>query len=154
VSGLTGPRLIAVSLVALGAITLVALAIVSRTEAHGVSPTQARTDGSVGCSEANNAFMSHEDGDWITIAGRVSEIMSDAHGTSTHQRFVITCSKTVLIENNIDVGQRAPVSVGDRVIAHGQYIWNGLGGLIHDTHHASSPGTPDGWIYLDGRVYQ
>jgi len=60
----------------------------------------------------------------------------------------------VLIENNVDVGQRVPVAMGEKVGVYGQYIWDKLGGLIHDTHLATSPGNQNGWIYADGRIYQ
>jgi Protein of unknown function (DUF3465) len=141
-------------------IVVVAIAVVSRLESPGESPSAAHDAGRVGCSLVASSFHRGDSGEWLTMAGVVSEILPDEHGTSTHQRFILRCpsrdgrpGQTVLIDNNVDVGQRAAISIGARVIVRGQYVWNDLGGLIHDTHH-STDSNPNGWVYSDARVYQ
>ena len=43
--------------------------------------------------------------------------------------------QTLLVAHNIDLADRVPVSLGDRVSLRGLYEWNHRGGLIHWTHH-------------------
>jgi len=94
----------------------------------------------------------------VTAQGVVTTLLADATGPSgRHQRFIIRlagATQTVLIENNVDVGQRVPVSVNDEVTVHGEYIWNDQGGLIHYTHHDPAPGHEGGWIDRNGIRYQ
>jgi hypothetical protein len=146
-------RWVAIGVVVLGAIAI-GLYITGRASHHAPSVQQATSAGRAGCGPAIAAFKSHDSGIWLTIGATVSRTLADAHGRSTHQRFILRCPSrtTVLIDNNVDVGQRVPASPEERVVVHGQYIWNRLGGLIHDTHHSTSGG-PDGWILVAGRVY-
>src|SRR5581483_610807 len=120
------------------------------------SPSAAVSAMRVGCAKVSAAFHAHDDGTWLAMAGKVVELLPDAIGRSTHERFLLGCpgGQTVLVENNTDVGRRVPLHVGERVGVDGQYIWNRLGGLIHDTHHSTSSTTPSGWIYAAGHVYQ
>ena len=136
-------------------VIVVALAVVGRLSHGRESATAALRAGRVGCSEVQQAFGAHSSGVWLTMAAPISRVLADSHGTSTHQRFILRClsGQTVLIDNNVDVGQRAPVTTGERVVAHGQYIWNSLGGLMHDTHH-STGGSPDGWLLVGRSLYQ
>ena len=134
---------------------IVAITFLSRLVHHGETPAQATAAMKAGCSQVTAAFERHQSGYWLTVAAPVSRVLADAHGAATHQRFILRCPKeTILVENNVDIGRRAPVSVGERVGAQGQYIWNALGGLIHDTHHATNSTTPSGWVYVAGHVYQ
>jgi hypothetical protein len=59
----------------------------------------------------------------------------------------------VLVTNNIDVGKRVPLAVGDDVVVHGEYVWNDEGGLIHFTHHDADRSHEDGWIEWKGVRY-
>ena len=94
----------------------------------------------------------------VTAEGVVTAILSDDSGPSgTHQRFIIRlagATQTVLVDNNVTIGRRAPVSNGDDVIVHGEYVWNDQGGLIHFTHHDPAPAHEGGWIELHGTRYQ
>ena len=94
----------------------------------------------------------------VTAEGVVTSVLTDDSGPSgTHQRFIIRlagASQTVLIENNVTIGKRAPVVPGDDVIVHGEYVWNDQGGLIHFTHHDPAPSHEGGWIELHGMRYQ
>ena len=94
----------------------------------------------------------------VTAEGVVTSILADESGPSgAHQRFIIRLSgstQTLLVDNNITIGQRAPVALSDDVIVHGEYVWNDQGGLIHFTHHDPAPGHEGGWIELRGLRYQ
>ena len=94
----------------------------------------------------------------VTAEGMVTRVLADDSGPSgLHQRFIIRLAgstQTVLVENNVTIGQRAPVLVGDDVMVHGEYVWNDQGGLIHFTHHDPAPAHEGGWIELKGVRYQ
>jgi hypothetical protein len=62
-------------------------------------------------------------------------------------------AQTLLIENNVDIRKRVPLSTGDGVIVRGEYVWNDQGGLIHFTHHDPDHSHEDGWIELKGVRY-
>jgi len=134
---------------------ILALAILSRLTSHGESSEAARHAAKAGCGQVRRTYRQHQSGPWVTVSAPVARVLADSHGTSTHQRFVVRCpgGQTVLIVNNVDVGHRAPVHDGELVAAHGQYIWNTLGGLVHDTHH-STDANPNGWVLAGGHVYQ
>lgn len=134
---------------------LIALAIFARVTRHLESVPAALTAGRVGCGQVTSAFRHHTTGQWLTMRATTSRILPDSHGVSTHQRVILRCptGQTVLVDNNVDVGQRAPVRPGQMVIVHGQYIWNSLGGLIHDTHR-STDANPNGWVLVARKIYQ
>ena len=94
----------------------------------------------------------------VTADGMVTRVLADESGPSgIHQRFIIRLAgstQTVVVENNVTIGQRAPVLVGDDVRVHGEYVWNDQGGLIHFTHHDPAPAHEGGWIELKGVRYQ
>ena len=94
----------------------------------------------------------------VTAEGVVTSVLTDESGPSgMHQRFIIRLaegSQTVLVDNNVTIGQRAPVAPGDDVVVHGEYVWNDQGGLIHFTHHDPAPAHEGGWIELHGMRYQ
>jgi len=94
----------------------------------------------------------------VTAEGVVTEGLADDAGPSgPHQRFIIRlagATQTVLIDNNVTVGQRVPVAPSDDITVHGEYIWNDQGGLIHYTHHDPAPGHEGGWIDRNGVRYQ
>jgi hypothetical protein len=112
------------------------------------------TRGAAGCGAARSAFQTHRSKLWLTVSAHVTRDLADAHGTYTHQRFIVTCSGgfTLLIVNDISIGERAPAHIGDTVTVRGQYIWNDQGGLIHFTHH-DPEGGPGGYIDEDGAQY-
>ena len=121
---------------------------------------------SFGCAPAttpDNAaverdYSQHQSTVEVTAEGVVTSLLTDDTGPSgTHQRFIIRltgATQTVLVDNNVTVGQRAPVARDDEVIVHGEYIWNEQGGLIHFTHHDPAPSHEGGWIELRGVRYQ
>lgn len=93
----------------------------------------------------------------VTASGTVTRTLSDETGPSgAHQRFIVRLARsaqTVLVQNNVTVGRRVPVAVGDEVIVHGEYVWNDQGGLIHFTHHDPDHSHEDGWIEHKGVRY-
>lgn len=136
-------------------VIVVALAVVGHLSHGRESVTAAERAGRVGCAEVQQAFRSQSSGIWVTMSAPISRVLPDSHGSSTHQRFILRCpsGQTVLVDNNVDVGSRAPVRINERVVARGQYVWNALGGLIHDTHH-STGGGQDGWLLVGRSVYE
>lgn len=135
---------------------VVVFLVMGRFRRHGETPAEAALAGRTGCSQVESAFRRHQSRTWVTVAAPVFRLLADSKGSSTHQRFIVRCSggQTVLIDNNVDVGQRVPLTTREAVAVRGQYIWNRLGGLVHDTHHSTSATLPNGWIYAGGRVYQ
>lgn len=93
----------------------------------------------------------------MTARGNVVRLLADDAGASgIHQRFVIRltgATQTVLIDNNVSIGMRVPVRIDDEVTAHGEYVWNDEGGLIHFTHHDPQHTHEDGWIDTGGMRY-
>lgn len=86
----------------------------------------------------------------------VIRILPDDNEGSRHQRFLVKLAsgQTILIVHNIDLAPRvAGLEVGERISAHGEYIWNEKGGLLHKTH-INRGNAPDGWIRHEGRLYQ
>src|SRR5437868_15205603 len=103
-----------------------------------------------GSTTVERAFAEHRSAVQVTAEGLVNRLRSDDTGPSgTHQRFIIQVkgsTQTLLIDNNVDIGKRVPVSAGDDVVVHGEYVWNDQGGLIHFTHHDPDRSHEDGWI--------
>ena len=94
----------------------------------------------------------------VTAEGMVTRVLADDSGPSgVHQRFVVRLAgstQTVLVDNNVTIGQRAPVLPDNDVIVHGEYVWNDQGGLIHFTHHDPAHTHEGGWIEFKGVRYQ
>ena len=103
----------------------------------------------------------------LTAKGRVVKILEDDHTGTPHQRIIIEVSpsQTILIAHNLERAYRIPVKIGDELEAHGTYVWNRYGGIIHNTHHddrdacernssgkmVCGPKHEDGWVNLIGR---
>ena len=136
----------------LGAI-LVAVILLRLHEQSRLSASE-REAQTAECSQVLSAFRAHRSGIWLGMSGRVARLLADSDGTRVHQRFIVGCAQgqTVLIVNDVSIGQRAPVHPGDTVAVRGQYVWNTHGGLIHFTHQANG-GAESGWILLNGRLY-
>ncbi|MBU6423810.1 MAG: DUF3465 domain-containing protein [Chloroflexota bacterium] len=103
-------------------------------------------------------FAQHRSHVEVTVTGRVESVLGDASGPSgAHQRFIVEldgATQTVLVDNNVTIGRRAPVSVGDEVSVHGEYVWNAEGGLVHFTHHDPEHTHEGGWIEVRGARYE
>lgn len=133
---------------------LVGLAVYLRTHTSTPSIVQARRLSGVGCRQARDAFHHHSSGQWLTIHATVIRLLPDSVARYRHQRFIVRCvsGQTLLIVNDVSIGQRVPAVAGDAVTVHGQYIWDPQGGLVHFTHHDPEGGT-GGWILDRNRLY-
>ena len=139
-------------LVVLALLALAVAIVVARWQtgsAPNISGAQA-----AGCSQVAAAFHSHVSDRWVSLSARVSRLLPDDTVGLAHQRFIVRCTsgQTVLIVNDVTLGERAPVRVGEKTAIRGEYVWNSQGGLVHFTHHAQ--GGPGGWIEVGGRTYQ
>jgi hypothetical protein len=82
--------------------------------------------------------------------------LHDDDDGSRHQRFIIGTGErqTLLIAHNLDLAERVPVGLGDRVVVRGMYEWNDLGGLVHWTHDDPLGVEDGGWIRFGRRTYR
>ena len=101
------------------------------------------------------AYGKADTGRWIEDTGIVHRLLSDDDDDSRHQRFVIRLGnrQTLLIAHNIDLAERIPVSLGDRIRFRGMYEWNDLGGLVHWTLHDPLGVEDGGWVRYRRKVY-
>ena len=103
-----------------------------------------------------NRFNKRDTGTWIDVRGSVTRLLSDDQDGSRHQRFIIDIGnrETLLIAHNIDLADRVPLGMGDRVQVRGMYEWNDLGGLVHWTHHDPLGIEDGGYVRYRRRDYQ
>ena len=101
------------------------------------------------------AYAKADTGEWIEDTGIVRRLLADDNDGSRHQRFVIRLSsgQTLLIAHNVDLADRIPLSLGDRIHFRGMYEWNDLGGLVHWTHHDPLGVEDGGWVRYRRKVY-
>lgn len=101
-------------------------------------------------------FEKSDTGNWIEVTGFVRRLLSDDNDGSRHQRFILDIGdrRTILVAHNIDLAERAPVGMGDRVRVRGMYEWNELGGLVHWTHHDPHGVEDGGYVRYRARVYE
>lgn len=94
--------------------------------------------------------------EWIEDVGVVVRLFNENHDDIPHQRFVVRLAsgQTLLIAHNLDIADRVPVGVGDRVGFRGIYEWNPQGGVVHWTHHDPQGGEEEGLIRFRDRVYK
>lgn len=104
----------------------------------------------------NKAFSKRDTGTWIEVTGFVRRLLSDDDDGSRHQRFIldIGSGRTLLVAHNIDLVDRIPLGMGDRVEIRGMYEWNDLGGLVHWTHDDPLGIEKGGYIRYRARVYR
>jgi hypothetical protein len=102
-------------------------------------------------------FRSHRSNVEVTADGTVIRMFPDRRSdTGVHEQFIMQLSAggiTVEVEHNISIGARVPLATGDRVIVHGEYIWNDKGGLIHFTHHDPQGTHEGGYIQDNGKTF-
>lgn len=101
-------------------------------------------------------FGKDQSGSWIEASGLVQRLLSDDKDGSRHQRFILDVGnrQTLLITHNIDIAERVPVGLRDRVKFRGMYEWNDLGGLVHWTHHDPHGVENGGFVKYRARTYQ
>jgi hypothetical protein len=102
-------------------------------------------------------FHNHQSNVEVTADGTVVRLLADrTSSTGIHEQFILKLSSadiTVEVEHNISIAPRVPVAIGDRVIVHGEYVWNAQGGLIHFTHHDPRGTHEGGYIQDNGKTY-
>lgn len=104
-----------------------------------------------------SAFANQQNNITVTVKGVITKILSDDTVGGRHQRFIIqmTNSQTLLIAHNIDIAPRVSgINIGSIIYAHGEYVWNSQGGLVHWTHHDPDGVHENGWIIFEGTKYQ
>ena len=100
-------------------------------------------------------FGQSDTGAWIEGTGLVRRLIPDDNDGARHQRFVLDLrnGQTVLIAHNIDLADRVPVGLGDRIRFRGMYEWNEQGGLVHWTHHDPLGIEDGGYIRYRSKTY-
>ena len=101
-------------------------------------------------------YNKSDDGSWIEVTGFVRRLLADDSDGSRHQRFILDIGdrRTLLIAHNIDLAERVPLGMGDRVRVRGMYEWNELGGLMHWTHHDPLGIEKGGYVRYRTRVFK
>ena len=91
----------------------------------------------------------------VTVGDRVFKVLPDDREGLTHQRFLLKLNNgtTVLVAHDTSIAPHVPLSEGDCIRIHGEYIWNSKGGVIHWTHHSNNGRHEPGWIELHGQRY-
>lgn len=101
-------------------------------------------------------FDKKNNGEWIEGSGFVRRLLTDDDDGSRHQRIIIQIpgGATLLIAHNLDLADRVPVGLGDRLYFRGLYEWNDLGGLVHWTHHDPMGEEDGGWVRFRRTTYR
>src|SRR5579875_599017 len=96
---------------------LIAVGALIRGQRHEISARDAARAGSIGCRAVERAYAAHDSDIWLTLAGTVVRLLPDTDGRYRHQRFIVRCpsGRTVLIVNDVSIGQRVPVVAGGSV---------------------------------------
>ncbi len=102
------------------------------------------------------AFGKRDSDTWQEVSGQVVRLLPDDDEDGRHQRMILSVrgGQTMLVAHNIDLADRVPVSLGDRVSLRGLYEWNDRGGLIHWTHHDPMGIEDGGYIKHRDRQYR
>ncbi len=97
-----------------------------------------------------------DSGTWIEGSGVVRRLLSDDDDGDRHQRIILSVhnGRTVLVAHNIDIADRVPLGIGDRIRFRGMYEWNDLGGLVHWTHEDPHNVEAGGYIRYRTRHYR
>jgi hypothetical protein len=104
-----------------------------------------------------DAFEHHRSRIEVEGAGRVVRILPDDTEGTEHQKFILQLAsgQELLVAHNTDLAERVPnLRKGDTIEFRGEYEWNEKGGVLHWTHHDPHGNHADGWLKVDGRVYQ
>ena len=133
------------------AVDLSSLRIGTRFESS--LPTLERTP----LDRLGQAIRNREKRVWMTLEGRVVQVLPDDLEGSRHQRFLFDVAPgipTLKLSHNIDLAPPVPMAEGDRFAARGRYEWNEFGGVIHWTHHDPDREIEGGWVEFRGERYE
>lgn len=104
----------------------------------------------------DDAYTKRDTGRWIEGTGFVRRLLNDNDATGIrHQRIVIQVpgGDTLLIAHNVELAERLPVGLGDRIHFRGVYEWNDQGGLVHWTHHDPLGEEDGGYVRFRRKMY-
>lgn len=92
---------------------------------------------------------------WIEDTGFVTRLLPDDGDRSRHQRFIVELKdrRSLLIAHNVEVAERVPLGLGDRIRFRGLLEENDLGGLVHWTHRDPMGIEDGGFIRYRSRTY-
>jgi hypothetical protein len=109
----------------------------------------------MGRRTAMRRFGRRDEATWIEAGGRVVRLLPDDREEVRHQRFVVRTAtgQNLLVAHNLEVSERVPLGMADRVGFRGLYAWNDLGGTVHWTHHDPRGEEEGGWIEFRRRRY-
>ncbi|NIL94741.1 MAG: DUF3465 domain-containing protein [Woeseiaceae bacterium] len=104
----------------------------------------------------SDRYEKQDTGRWIEDTGFVKKLIPDDNDGARHQRFILDMAnrQTLLIAHNIDLAERVPVAIGERISFRGMYEWNELGGLVHWTHDDPMGVEEGGWVRYRRNVYR
>lgn len=104
----------------------------------------------------DHSYGRADTGTWIEATGFVRRLLPDDDNGQRHQRFVLDLGtgQTVLIAHNIELSERIPLGLGDRVRFRGVYEWNEQGGLVHWTHRDPMGVEDGGYVRYRKREYR
>jgi len=93
--------------------------------------------------------------EWIEDTGIVIRLLNDADDEGPHQRFVVRLAsgQTLLVAHNLEIAERVPLGIGDRVGFRGLFEWNPEGGILHWTHRDPQGRGEDGFLRFRGQTY-
>ena len=109
---------------------------------------------------ALHAIAARRSGSEVVIQGPVTDVFAVQSGPSgRHEVFTVALrddgqSVPVLVADNISIAQAAPVRRGDSVVVKGELAFNGLGPVIHWTHHDPRLRHAPGFVQVGGKVYE
>jgi len=107
-------------------------------------------------ADRSSRFGRRDTGDWIESKGRVIRLLPDDRDEARHQRMIVDIGggETLLVVHSLEVADRVPVGLGDRIEFRGIYEWNDLGGLVHWTHRDPMGEDDGGFVLHRKRRYQ
>jgi Protein of unknown function (DUF3465) len=108
-----------------------------------------------GFTVIEDAYRYRQTGFMAEVDGTVARILMDDQEDQRNQKFTIrlTNGQMLLVIHDQEAAGRVPVSVGDRVLVRGEYVWTETGGTLRYTQHDYSPRRLHGWIDHNGERY-
>ncbi len=111
---------------------------------------------SAGDSKIVSAIQAKRRLDFVEGSGMVViQLLPDDTSGLQHQKWIVRLSNGATMEAvyNIDMCERVPLQIGDKVSMGGQFIWTNQGALLHWLHYDPRQNRTDGYVELNGKVY-